>query len=289
MPQAIYLDSQCMAYLLGQPVLDSKGWTAARTRALGDAVDRAIGDGTVVLYGSHFHLEEASRISHDDARRRFMDFFWCKVKWNVLLPTQELAVAEAQLRRALEGTEPFEEFWRRQDLRRVSRSKSDLDGLAAGVKAFVDNSVADSAARRASATQKLEAAYAKLTPAEVSKRWWKDADATIEDWVKDYIASSKEHLGLGDDAAEWPKPRDMQTAWAMHAYMMARIVMNIGFNRKIGDGDGHDAHHYASACYADVFVTEDGAFRNILDIIPNSPVTVLSFDELAAQFGITQA
>ena len=75
----------------------------------------------------------------------------------------------------------------------------------------------------------------------------------------------------------------MQTAWAIHAYMMARIVMNIAFNRKIRDGDAHDAHHYASACYADVFVTEDGAFRDTLAIIPNSPVTVLSFDEFAAQ------
>jgi hypothetical protein len=149
----------------------------------------------------------------------------------------------------------------------VSKSKADLDGLATGVKAFVDKSVADSAARRGSATQKLEATYANLTPAEVSKRWWTDADTTIEDWVKDYIASSKEHLGLGDDMSAWPKPSDLQTAWAMHAYMMARIVMNIGFNRKIGDGDAHDAHHYASACYADVFVTEDGAFRDTLKII----------------------
>ena len=71
-------------------------------------------------------------------------------------------------------------------------------------------------------------------------------------------AASKEHLQLGADEEQWPKPTDMQTAWAMHAYMMARIVMNIGFNGKVGDGDVHDAHHYASACYADIFVTEDG-------------------------------
>jgi len=288
MPQAVYLDSQCMAYLLGQPVLVSKGWTGASVSVLQDAVDRAIGDGSAVLYGSHFHLEEASRIPDDDARRRFIEFFWCKVKWNVLLPTQDLVIEEARCRRALEGNEAFEEFWRRQELRRVSKSKSDLDALAEGVEAFVEKSVADSAARRTSASQKLEATYANLTPAEVSKRWWKDADATIEDWVRDYIASSRKQLGLGDDEAQWPKPSDMQTAWAMHAYMMARIVMNIGFNRKIGDGHAHDAHHYASACYADVFVTEDGAFRDTLNIIPNSPVTVLSFDEFAKQFAMTR-
>lgn len=48
---------------------------------LRDAVDRGIGHGTVVLYGSHFHLEEASRTPDDDERRHFMGFFWCQVKW----------------------------------------------------------------------------------------------------------------------------------------------------------------------------------------------------------------
>jgi hypothetical protein len=62
------------------------------------------------------------------------------------------------------------------------QSKADLDRLAAGAKAFVDKSATDSAARRASATQKLEATYANLTAAEVSKRWWTEADTTIEDW-----------------------------------------------------------------------------------------------------------
>jgi hypothetical protein len=166
-------------------VLVSRAWTGAGTKALRDTVDYAIRDGTVVLYGSRFHLEEASRIPDDDARRQFMEFFWCTVKWNVLLPTHELVVQEARLHRTLQGNEPFEEFWRRQELRRVSKSKADLDRLAAGVKAFVDKSVTDSAARRASATQKLEATYANLTAADVSKRWWADADTTIEDWVKD--------------------------------------------------------------------------------------------------------
>lgn len=284
MPQAVYLDSQCMAYLLGQPVLSSKGWSASGTQVLRGAVDRALADGTVVLYGSHFHLEEASRIRHDDARRRFIDFFWSKVKWYVLLPTHDLAIAEARRRQTLEGNEAFEEYWRRQELRRMTKTKPDLDALAAGVKAFVDKSAADSAARRVSAEKKLAAAYANLAPAEVSKRWWDDAPTIIEDWVKDYMATSREHLQLGVNEEHWPKPADMQTSRAMHAYMMARIVMNIGFNRKIGDGDVHDAHHYASACYADIFVTEDGAFRDTLNIIPNNPVTVLSFDEFAAQF-----
>ena len=56
-------------------------------------------------------------------------------------------------------------------------------------------------------------------------------------------------MGLAEGKSSWPKPRDLQTAWAMHAYQMARIVMNVGLERKIGDGDIHDAHHFASAWY----------------------------------------
>ena len=105
--------------------------------------------------------------------------------------------------------------------------------------------------------------------------------------MTDYFVRSRERLGLSEDRDTWPQPRAVQTAWAIHAYHMARIVMNVGLLRTIGDGDAHDAHHYASACYADILVTEDGPCRETLQLIPNSPVTVLSFGDFASQFGLT--
>jgi len=286
MPQAIYLDSNCLAYLTGQQVFDSKGWSKTGTENLLRAVNGALIADRIVLYGSHFHLEEASRIHDVAARRTFVDSFWNLVKWNMLMASYDMALKEAELHRPLEGAEPFEEFWRRQALRKASRDAAEFNEIAQKVTQFVDTSVASSKARRDTVIARLTAEYAHLTPGQVTQRWWKEADAKIENWVGDYIEKSKEHLGLSEDRATWPTPRDLPTAWAIHAYQMARAVMNVGLAKKIGDGDAHDTYHYASACYADVFVTEDGAFKDTLAIIPNNPITVLSFQEFAAQFDI---
>jgi hypothetical protein len=284
MSQRAYLDSQCLAYTFGQPLYT--GWTRAGTERLRAAIADAFRDDRIVICGSQFHLEEASRIPDEGARRRFITGFWDLVKWNLLLPTYDLVKLEAKLGRPLEANEPYEEFHYRQRVRRGLRDQTNVGGIASAVLQHVDRSRTSTEARRTRALQTLQARYANRTPAEVTRAWWQEADAQIEDWMNDYIGSSKEHLGLSDDASTWPKPRDLQTAWAIHAYQMARIVMNVGLQERIGDGDAHDAHHFASAWYTDVFVTEDQALRRTINIIPNTPITVLSLNEFATQLGV---
>ncbi len=70
---------------------------------------------------------------------------------------------------------------------------------------------------------------------------------------------------------------------AIHAYHMAKIVINVGLNRRISEGDAHDAHHYAAACYADALVTQDAALKDTLNFIPNPSVGLLSFEEFAQE------
>jgi hypothetical protein len=53
-------------------------------------------------------------------------------------------------------------------------------------------------------------------------------------------------------------------------------------NRKITDGDRRDSHDYAAACYADLFVTEDGILRDTLADAPNNPAAVVAFGDFAA-------
>jgi len=287
MPQAIYLDSQSFAYLFSQPVFAGSGWTAAGTRELVRAVTEAVNADEISFVGSHFHLEEASRIPDDLGKRaHFVENFWSLVKWNMLSATFDLAISEAEHRRPLEAQEPFEDFWTRQALRKASRTDAEFDLIAKKVVTYVNDNVASSQDRRNLVKARLAKEFANLSVAEVTERWWQDASNKIGDWVADYIEKSQAHLKLPEDRTTWPAPGDLQTAWAIHAYQMARAVLNIGLNRKIGDGDAHDTHHYASACYADVFVTEDKAFRETLELIPNSPVTVLTFEQFAAQFGI---
>jgi hypothetical protein len=282
-PQYVYLDSHCLAYALGQPV--PNGWTSGGIYKLQESILAGLRDDRIVICGSEFHIEEAARISEPDTRRRFYRFFWDLVKWYVLLPTHDLVLKEAELCRPLEATEPFHEFWRRQTLRKATRDDAILDDVARAVADSVKKQADEGAVRRENASNKLKALYVGRSTAGVSNAWWANAEAHIEDWMNDYIENSKEHLRLSADRNTWPKPRDLQTAWAMHAYQMARIVMNVGLQRKIGEGDVHDAHHFASAWYTDIFVTDDGAFRDTIKIIPNTPVTALSFDEFAFQLG----
>lgn len=287
MPQTAYLDSQCIAYLLGQPVFN-QGWTKAGTAKLRSAVVDAIRREELVVLGSQFHLEEASRIpDNDGARKRFLKFFWDTVRWALLLPTYDLAREEAMVRRPLEGNEPFEEFKYRHRLKRASLSKpQEFTQLAAKVEAFVDKNAAGAKARKEAVTKKIEALAVDQNAAEVTREWWKNADANIDDWVATNMERMKAEYGFDDDRTTWPAPRDLQTNWSIYAYQMARIYLNVGLDRKIGDGDLHDAHHYASACYGDVFVTEDGPFQETMKVIPRNPVTALSFRDFAAQFGV---
>jgi hypothetical protein len=286
MAQAVYLDSNCISYLLGQSVLGGSTWTDKGTASLRTAVRRAISDDRITVCGSHFHLEEASRMS-EEARQRILDFYWELVRWHVLLPTHELSIEEAAAGRSLRANEPFETFERRQSLRRLSRDSSKLNAMAIDVKSWVDRHIEDAASMKQKLETRLAAEVSGMKPDEVTRRWWSGGGvAMIADWVRDYISYSKDHLKLGADPASWPEPRQMQTAWAMTSYLMARVYMNVGLGRKIGPGDAHDAHHYASACYADVLVTEDTAFNKTIAEIPDQPLTVLTFGDFASQFGI---
>lgn len=284
MAQAVYFDHNCLAYLLGQPVLNGAGWTDTGTTALRAELRHAVAGGQIVVLGSEFHLEEASRIPDDAARRRFLDFFWDTVKWWLLMPTRDLTRAEAAVRRPLEGNEPFEDYCRRRLLRHLSLTRR---SIGPETEAWVARQRAATLERKERLEGRLIEAFADRAPEESTRRWWNGGEtAMIRDWVHDYIASNTEHLGLGPDARTWPRPEELQTAWAMTAYLLARVYLNVGLKRRIGDGDAHDAHHYASACYGDVLVTEDAAFRETIAEVPENPITVLAFGDFAAQLAI---
>lgn len=124
MPQSVYLDSNCFAYALGQPV--PNGWTPDGIRNLHDAIAAALHSDRIVIYGSEFHIEEASRISDPDSRRRFYTFFWNAVKWYVLLPTYD----HARPRRWTSVIScPFELIFDRIHVRTVNPDRSRRRGL----------------------------------------------------------------------------------------------------------------------------------------------------------------
>lgn len=250
MPTRYYLDSNCLTYCQA-PILP--GWTPAGGEVIRRNLFGALDRDELVVIGSQFHLEEASRISVH--RADWVKFFWDVVKWNVLLATIELAVLEAKHGRALQGNEPYDEYHRRQRMRDKTLRWPDLDSLASKVAKFAADSGDLYKDLRDSTKCDIAARFEGKTPAEVTKAWWTNAGHHISDWVLGYMRLSKERLRLPDDESVWPKPEALQTAWAMYSYQMARIVLTVGLGRKIRDSDLHDAHHYAMASYADVLVT----------------------------------
>jgi hypothetical protein len=125
-PRSRIHHSNSFANLLGQPAFTN--WTQAGAAKLRTQVGEAMRKDRLVIYGSQFHLEEASRIPDDRGlRTRCIRYFWDHVKWNLILPTKEVGILEAGHRRRLEGTESFDE-WRRREIRFMTK---DSAGFAA--------------------------------------------------------------------------------------------------------------------------------------------------------------
>lgn len=279
-----YLDTNALQYCLGDPLLP--GWSAAGAAVLRDRIRTSLDDEQIEILGSQFHVEEFSRIGSTEARRQILDYFWKTIGWLLLMPTYDLTKAEAAFKGRLEVPECFETAWDRQTIKQICRNEDKLSKLADDVKAFVDRGVNDLRARKEAVTTRLETQFAAKTPQEITREWWAMAPNNIDSWVTEYMRASKEHLSLGDNETAWPTPSSQQTAWATHAYALARVFMNVGLNRRIGDGDVHDSHHFAAACYAQTFVTQDGVFRETLAQIPNLPVEVLDFNQFVQRLGV---
>jgi hypothetical protein len=278
-----YLDSNALSFCcfghLG-------GWTKTGAAALQQALSSSLKSDAISILGSHFHIEEASRIPSQADRRQFFEMFWSLVGWLLLEPTSTLVKLEAQNGGPLTGYDAFESVVNRQLIKRYCQNDAKLAELATDVKAYVDKNVADLRTRKATVEARLQAQFTGMTPAQITAEWWKSAPSQIDDWVKDYIANSKAFLELPDDQSSWPTPQSQQTARAIHGYSMARVYMNVGLNRKIGDGDPHDAHHYGAACYAQTFVSHDKALRDTIAEIPNQPLEVLDFNQFAQRMGV---
>jgi len=122
-----------------------------------------------------------------------------------------------------------------------------------------------------------------------TRRWWRDAEHQIDDWVSDHMTSNRERLGLPEDRASWPVPSALRTVWRYYAYRMARIHLNVGEGRRVRGSDSYDAHHYAAATTMDILVSDDRDLRATCAEIPRQPFRLLTFGEfLETNLGITR-
>jgi hypothetical protein len=92
MPRRIYLDTNQFTNCVEPRVT---GWTLAGLADLRKGMHGAFDANEAVFLGSQFHLEEMSRII-PAYRAPVIQFFWDLVRWNLLLPTVDLARAEVE-------------------------------------------------------------------------------------------------------------------------------------------------------------------------------------------------
>ena len=86
---------------------------------------------------------------------------------------------------------------------------------------------------------------------------------------------------------DWPNPQHVPSVWHKFAFYLARIKQTVGEGRGWKPSDFCDADHYVHASYVDLFVTEDGPFRETCGIIPDPPFQIESFHNFATRLVAT--
>jgi hypothetical protein len=81
-------------------------------------------------------------------------------------------------------------------------------------------------------------------------------------------------------------PEQFPTSWWDTAYLLARIALTARMTRPADGNDAYDHAHYSDAAYANVLVTSDDGFREIVSETRLERPRLLTFAQFAAQLGV---
>jgi hypothetical protein len=280
----VYFDTQAIGYFDEHPDWTAKLLSAARRR-----VHHLAEAGELTVFVSYPLLEEVLGLLNFNAEKyhREMGFLLDISQFNLLRSTDELGRIEAMNGGRLEGNDRLELWVRALSVRRALRKgREDIPRLTQAAFAQFE---ADEERRRDEVRARL-AADSGARAIDGTRRWWRDAERQIDDWVSDHMVSNRERLGLPEDRTRWPVPSALQTIWRYYGYRMARVHLNVGEARRVRGSDSYDAHHYAAATTMDVLVSDDRDLRATCAEIPRQRFRLLTFEEfLGSHLGITRA
>lgn len=281
----VYLDTNAVNYFDEHPA-----WSSERLAAARDGLRQRVQSGDIGVFVSYPLLEEVLGLLDFNSEKYFrvMGFLLDVSQFNLLLSTDELGEAEVKNGSLRGGNDRLEWFGRAVTVRRALRKGHDLEAIPRLTQAAFAQFEADENQRRDSVRARL-AEVTEERPIDETRRWWRNAEAQIDDWVSDHMASNRERLGLPEDRTSWPTPSGLQSIWRYYAYRMARIYLNVGENRRVRGTDSYDAHHYAAASSMDIMVTDDGDLRATCAAIPHQPFRLLTFEEFVVnELGIAR-
>jgi hypothetical protein len=120
----------------------------------------------------------------------------------------------------------------------------------------------------------------KVWKAELAE---KGIASIIDEQVLDFMATNADALGLSNDRAFWPSPREVPSLRAHAAYYVAWADRVHADGRALKANDYVDQYVYADAVHADVLVTDDGDFREIGELAQTG-ILMVTFEHWATDF-----
>jgi hypothetical protein len=281
----VYFDTNAVNYFDEHPDWPYERLVAARHRLLQRVQAR-----DVSVFVSYPLLEEVLGLLEFNSEKYFrvMSYLLDVSRFNLLLSTDELGRAEVTHGSLRGGNDRLEWFGKAVMVRRALRTGRGLEEIPRLTQAAFAEFEADENQRRDDVRARLPEVTAER-PIDETRRWWRNAEAQIDDWVSDHMTSNRERLGLPEDRRNWPAPSALQSIWRYYTYRMARIYLNVGENRRVPGTDSYDAHHYAAASSMDIMVSDDGDLRATCAAIPDQPFRLLTFEELVVhELGIAR-
>lgn len=100
--------------------------------------------------------------------------------------------------------------------------------------------------------------------------------------AREEMVELRDVLGLPTNKRSWPDPTQLPSFFARKSYETTRIcLVNMKVRGEIDRNDYADSLHYAAAAHADILVTDDKAFRAIIESCPGRRPRLMKFTEWA--------
>lgn len=112
----------------------------------------------------------------------------------------------------------------------------------------------------------------------------RDSAPLVEDWVRDFLRDSSWTRSIARDGRPWPAPQELPSIWSYVSFFLSRLQLVNTRRLSADDGDHGDIGLYSESAYADVFVTDDGAMKRIIENIGPSATPVQTFPEFIAKW-----
>lgn len=274
-PTAVYLEANAIGHLV--PAEDTALARDRRAR-----LDEQVRGRRLEVVASPILLEELAKIGKTNwpAHLRVLGYLRSISSTRLLPFLKDLTRRELRARHALKRSEARLGRTASDDLWRVVMDPAEVPGIAAQMESEADGFLADERRMRAEAMRELR----EHTPPDeaVEPNVWKSWSEGPTEHIRSFAEKTARANGVEAEPGELER---LPALWRFHAYKVARIALMHA--RREGGGlqrtDAADAHHYALAGYADVFVSDDGPLRLTAEAIPRlrRPITL---DDFARQY-----